>query len=33
LPTYSVKDTPQTLESGAKFIELFNAVCGVANPR
>jgi len=33
LPTYSVKDTPQTLESGAKFIEVFNAVCGVANPR
>ena len=33
LPTYSVKDTPATLESGAKFIELFTAVCGVANPR
>ena len=33
LPTYSVKDTPATLESGAKFIDLFNAICGVANPR
>jgi hypothetical protein len=27
LPTYSVKDTPETLESGAKFIEVYNAVC------
>ena len=29
LPTYSVKDTPETLESGARFIDVFNAVCGV----
>jgi hypothetical protein len=28
LPTYSVKDTPETLESGAKFIDVFYAVCG-----
>jgi hypothetical protein len=28
LPTYSVKDTPQTLESGARFIDVFYAVCG-----
>ena len=28
LPTYSVKDTPETLESGARFIEVFYAVCG-----
>ena len=28
LPTYSVKDTPETLESGARFIDVFNAVCG-----
>lgn len=28
LPTYSVKDTPETLESGAKFIDVFQAVCG-----
>jgi DNA-binding transcriptional regulator YdaS (Cro superfamily) len=27
LPTYSVKDTPETLESGARFIDIFNAVC------
>ena len=27
LPTYSVKDTPETLESGARFIDVFNAVC------
>ena len=33
LPTYSVKDTLATLESGAKFIDVFNAICGVANPR
>lgn len=33
LPTYSVKDTAQTLEAGARFIEIFNAVCNVANPR
>lgn len=28
LPTYSRKDTFQTLQSGAKFIEVFYAVCG-----
>ncbi len=28
LPTYSVKDTPATLESGARFVDVFNAVCG-----
>jgi hypothetical protein len=27
LPTYSVKDTPETLESGARFIDVYNAVC------
>lgn len=27
LPTYSVKDTPETLEAGARFIDVFNAVC------
>ena len=27
LPTYSKKDTPQTLESGARFIEVFESVC------
>jgi hypothetical protein len=27
LPTYSTKDTPETLESGARFIEVYNAVC------
>jgi len=27
LPTYSVKDTPETLESGARFIDVFYAVC------
>lgn len=27
LPTYSVKDTPETLESGARFIDIYNAVC------
>jgi len=27
LPTYSTKDTPETLESGARFIDVFNAVC------
>jgi hypothetical protein len=31
LPTYSVKDTPETLESGARFIDVFNAVCGGLN--
>lgn len=28
LPTYSKKDTFQTLQSGARFIEVFYAVCG-----
>ena len=27
LPTYSTKDTPETLESGARFIDIYNAVC------
>jgi len=27
LPTYSTKDTPETLESGARFIDVFYAVC------
>ena len=27
LPSYSTKDTPETLESGARFIDVFNAVC------
>jgi hypothetical protein len=27
LPTYSTKDTPETLKSGARFIDVFNAVC------
>lgn len=28
LPSYSVKDTPETLESGARFLDVFYAVCG-----
>ena len=28
LPTYSIKDTQETLESGARFVDVFNAVCG-----
>lgn len=28
LPTYSTKDTELTLEQGARFIEVFYAVCG-----
>lgn len=28
LPTYSTKDTPETLESGARFLDVFYAVCG-----
>jgi len=28
LPTYSTKDTPETLESGARFLDVFQAVCG-----
>ena len=27
LPTYSTQDTPETLESGARFIDIYNAVC------
>ena len=27
LPTYSQQDTPDTLASGARFVEVFNAVC------
>jgi hypothetical protein len=27
LPTYSRQDTPDTLASGARFVEVFNAVC------
>ena len=27
LPTYSTKDTTKTLESGARFIDVFYAVC------
>lgn len=30
LPTYSSKDTPETLQSGARFIEVFKAVCSGA---
>jgi hypothetical protein len=29
LPTYSVKDTPETLEAGARFIDIFSAVCNL----
>jgi hypothetical protein len=28
LPTYSTRDTQETLESGARFIDVFHAVCG-----
>lgn len=31
LPTYSQNDTRGTLESGARFVAVFDAVCGV-NP-
>ena len=27
LPTYSVKDTPETLESGARFLDVYYAIC------
>ena len=27
LPTYSTRDTPETLESGAHFLDVFDAVC------
>jgi hypothetical protein len=29
LPTWSQRDTPQTLESGARFIAVFNAACPI----
>jgi cob(I)alamin adenosyltransferase len=29
LPTYSIKDTPETLEAGARFIDIFNAICNL----
>lgn len=28
LPTYSRRDTPETLKAGARFVEVFAAVCG-----
>jgi len=28
LPTYSRADTPETLASGARFVAVFEAVCG-----
>ena len=28
LPIYSVRDTAETLEAGARFIDVFYAVCG-----
>ena len=28
LPTYSRSDTPETLASGARFVAVFEAVCG-----
>ena len=28
LPTYSRSDTPETLASGARFVDVFKAVCG-----
>lgn len=27
LPTYSTSDTKETLESGARFLDIFEAVC------
>ncbi|WP_420344630.1 hypothetical protein [Paenirhodobacter sp.] len=27
LPTYSTRDTAETLQSGAQFIRTFNAIC------
>lgn len=27
LPTYSTKDTPETLESGARFLDVYYAIC------
>ena len=29
LPSYSLKDTPETLIEGARFMRVFEAVCGV----
>ena len=28
LPTYSTRDTEETLRSGADFLDVFKAVCG-----
>ena len=28
LPTYSTRDTAETLEAGARFVGVFDAVCG-----
>lgn len=28
LPTYSTRDTPETLDAGAQFLDVFAAVCG-----
>ncbi|HEY0213938.1 MAG TPA: hypothetical protein VGC40_10190 [Paenirhodobacter sp.] len=27
LPTYSTRDTAETLKSGARFVTVFNAIC------
>ena len=27
LPTYSTQDTPETLESGARFLDVYYAIC------
>lgn len=32
LPTWSNQDTPETLASGARFIAVFEAVCGLNTP-
>lgn len=29
LPTYSRRDTPETLEAGARYVATFAAVCGL----
>lgn len=31
LPTYSISDTKETLESGARFMDVFKAVCNEAS--
>lgn len=31
LPTYSIDDTAETLLAGARFMDVFVAVCGQAN--